>query len=309
MSHDDFFAELGIQREDATSGEAKPKARKERRREKVERKRRKRRRHWLTTVVLVIVLAAVGVVGYKAVGIMRGVSGIGTSVEDYEGTGDKSIVVTVPEGATGRIIGEILKEKGVVASVEAFVEAYNANTKAGTIQAGTYSLKTRMSAANAVAALLDPRNKDGHALTVPEGFTKAQIKDRLMSVGGFSAEEVDAAYADTAAIGLPEAAGGNVEGWLAASTYDIPDGATATDVVAQMVAATVKTLTTLGVEPDNYQRVLIKASIVEREVASPEYYGQVARVIENRLIDTEGETRGLLQMDSTVQYGLGRVGG
>ena len=60
---------------------------------------------------------------------------------------------------------------------------------------------------------------------------------------------------------------------------------------------------------EDYQKVLTKASIVEREVNKEQYYGQVARVIENRLTQTDGETHGLLQMDSTVQYGLGHDGG
>ena len=55
--------------------------------------------------------------------------------------------------------------------------------------------------------------------------------------------------------------------------------------------------------------MLTKASIVEREVNDSKYYGQVARVIENRLAQVDGETQGKLQMDSTVLYGLGRSGG
>jgi len=50
------------------------------------------------------------------------------------------------------------------------------------------------------------------------------------------------------------------------------------------------------------------ASIVEREVNWSDYYGQVARVIENRLTDNT-EVVGRLQMDSTVLYGVGKTGG
>ena len=101
MSHDDFFAELGIQREDAADASGKVKGRRERRLEKVERRRRKRRRHWLTSVVLVIVLAAVGVVGYRAVSYMRDASGASASgVQDYQGTGEEEVEVTIPEGAS-----------------------------------------------------------------------------------------------------------------------------------------------------------------------------------------------------------------
>ena len=251
MSHDDFFAELGIQRdEDAGDAKDKPKSRRQRRMEKVERRQRKRRRHWLTSLVIVITLVAVGVLGYKAIGIMRDASAQATHAEDYKGEGEGEVTVTIPEGASGADIGAI-----------------------------------------------------------PAGVSKQIVKDRLKKVGSFTDEQIEAAYADSAAIGLPAEAGGNVEGWLAPGTYDVTENATPKDLVKKMVSQTVTELKELKVPKEDYQKVLTKASIVEREVNSERYYGQAARVIENRLSQTDGETHGLLQMDSTVQYGLGRYGG
>ena len=310
MSHDDFFAELGIQRdEDAGDAKDKPKSRKQLRMEKVERRQRKRRRHWLTSLVIVITLAAVGVLGYKAIGIMRDASAQATHAEDYKGNGEGEVTVTIPEGASGLDIGDILQEKGVVASGKAFTNAVKNNPKGNTIQPGTYKLKKKMSANAALQALLDPETKGDHTLTVSAGHTKQIVKDRLKQVGNFSDEQIDAAFADTAGIGLPAEAGGNVEGWLAPGTYDVTEKATPKDLVKQMVARTVTQLKDLKVPKEDYHAVLTKASIIEREVNDSRYYGQVARVIENRLAQTSGETHGLLQMDSTVQYGLGRFGG
>ena len=310
MSHDDFFAELGIQRdEDAGDATEKPKSRKQRRMEKVERRQRKRRRHGLTSLVIVITLAAVGVLGYKAIGIMRDASAQATHAEDYKGNGEGEVTVTIPEGASGLDIGDILQEKGVVASGKAFTNAVKNNPKGNTIQPGTYKLKKKMSANAALQALLDPETKGDHTLTVSAGHTKQIVKDRLKQVGNFSDEQIDAAFADTAGIGLPAEAGGNVEGWLAPGTYDVTEKATPKDLVKQMVSRTVTQLKDLKVPKEDYHAVLTKASIIEREVNDSRYYGQVARVIENRLAQTSGETHGLLQMDSTVQYGLGRFGG
>ncbi|MDY3677772.1 MAG: endolytic transglycosylase MltG [Actinomyces urogenitalis] len=313
MSQDDFFATLG---EGEGEGEAQPSAprqnrsaRRERSRQRLHQRRRRRRRALISTLVLVLVLAGVGFVAYQALDVVKGaVSGSG-AVSDYTGAGTGEVVVTIPEGASGGEIGQILKDAGVVATVGAFTDAYAANSNASKIQAGTYTLRLQMSAANAVAALLDPASRSDHTLTIPEGYTMAQVKDRLVSVAGFTSEEVDAAFADASGIGLPEAAGGQVEGWLAPSTYDVSENATATDVVGAMVSLTLSRLESAGVAASDYETVLIKASIVEREVASASYYGQVARVIENRLADTDGETKGRLQMDSTVLYGLGRTGG
>ena len=99
MSHDDFFAELGIQRdEDAGDAKDKPKSRRQRRMEKVERRQRKRRRHWLTSLVIVITLVAVGVLGYKAIGIMRDASAQANHADDYRGNGDDQARVNVIAG-------------------------------------------------------------------------------------------------------------------------------------------------------------------------------------------------------------------
>ena len=310
MSHDDFFAELGIQRdEDAGDAKDKPKSRRQRRMEKVERRQRKRRRHWLTSLVIVITLVAVGVLGYKAIGIMRDASAQATHAEDYKGEGEGEVTVTIPEGASGVDIGDILQSKGVVASGKAFTNAAKNNPKGNTIQPGTYKLKKKMSANSALQALLDPESKGDHTLTIPAGVSKQIVKDRLKKVGNFTDEQIEAAYADTAGIGLPAEAGGNVEGWLAPGTYDVTENATPKDLVKKMVSQTVTRLKELKVSKEDYQKVLTKASIVEREVNREQYYGQAARVIENRLEQTDGETHGLLQMDSTVQYGLGRYGG
>jgi len=310
VSHDDFFAELGIQRdEDAGDAKDKPKSRKQLRMEKVERRQRKRRRHWLTSLVIVITLAAVGVLGYKAIGIMRDASAQATHAEDYKGNGEGEVTVTIPEGASGLDIGDILQEKGVVASGKAFTNAVKNNPKGNTIQPGTYKLKKKMSANAALQAMLDPETKGDHTLTVSAGHTKQIVKDRLKQVGNFTDEQIEAAFADTAGIGLPAEAGGNVEGWLAPGTYDVTEKATPKDLVKQMVSRTVTQLKDLKVPKEDYHAVLTKASIIEREVNDSRYYGQVARVIENRLAQTNGETHGLLQMDSTVQYGLGRFGG
>jgi len=310
VSHDDFFAELGIQRdEDAGDAKDKPKSRKQLRMEKVERRQRKRRRHWLTSLVIVITLAAVGVLGYKAIGIMRDASAQATHAEDYKGNGEGEVTVTIPEGASGLDIGDILQEKGVVASGKAFTNAVKNNPKGNTIQPGTYKLKKKMSANAALQALLDPETKGDHTLTVSAGHTNKCPKPRPRRAATSPDEQIDAAFADPAGIGLPAEAGGNVEGWLAPGTYDVTEKATPKDLVKQMVSRTVTQLKDLKVPKEDYHAVLTKASIIEREVNDSRYYGQVARVIENRLAQTNGETHGLLQMDSTVQYGLGRFGG
>ena len=181
---------------------------------------------------------AVGVLGYKAIGIMRDASAQATHAEDYKGEGEGEVTVTIPEGASGADIGDILQSKGVVASGKAFTNAAKNNPKGNTIQPGTYKLKKKMSANSALQALLDPESKGDHTLTIPAGVSKQIVKDRLKKVGSFTDEQIEAAYADSAAIGLPAEAGGNVEGWLAPGTYDVTENATPKDLVKKMVSQT-----------------------------------------------------------------------
>ena len=272
---DDFFTQLGIEpREPKRITGRRLDAARARRREERARRRRRRRRRLVTTLVLVLVLSAVGGVGWAAYK-HTGIENFVTAPKDYEGAGEDEVTVVIPDGAVGKDIAQILVDADVVATARAFLEALDDNPNAINIQPGTYTMRRHMSAANAVALLLDPRSKEEHTLTVTEGATKTQVKERLVNVGHFTEAQVDEAFKDTKGIGLPDVAGGDVEGWLAPGTYDVGNDATATSVVASMVSSPVARLNGLTVSQADYQTVLITASIVEREGTS-DYYRTVS---------------------------------
>ena len=95
-------------------------------------------------------------------------------------------------------------------------------------------------------------------------------------------------------------AGGKVEGWLAAGTYEVPSDASAAQVLGQLVARTVQDLTDRGVDPDLWQSVLTKASLVEREMTADSTRATFARLVENRLAKERP-----LEIPATVSYGAG----
>jgi len=70
-----------------------------------------------------------------------------------------------------------------------------------------------------------------------------------------------------------------------------------------MVAKTISVLTEKGVTQDQWETVLIKASMVEREAKLDSDRPIMARAIQNRL-DIEMP----LQIDAVVAYGLGKSG-
>jgi len=281
--------------------------RREHRRAREARRRQRRRRSLIVMSIAVVLVAALALWAFPKVRDAIADRPT-TAAEDFPGPGQGEVEVVIPSGASGAEIGSILQEAGVVASQRAFTGAFGENVNASRIQPGTYTLLKEMAAADAVVALLDPANKAEVTITVPEGFHADQVYERIANVAQIPLEEVQAAAADPAAIGLPAEAGGKPEGWLAAATYSFQPSDDAAAILSTMVKQTVSRLDERGVPADQRQAVLTKASIVEREVNLPEYYGHVARVIENRLAD-DGEVNGRLQMDSTVFYGLGKVGG
>ena len=270
-------------------------------------RKRKRRRHIRSFFVLLLVIGLVSGAGYVAYSQLMNTSMVAS--DDFPGPGTDAILVTIDDQATGRDIGRALHEAGVVKSVGAFVRQYEKNSAARTINPGTYRFKRQMSAADALAVMLDPMNRVESTITVLAGERMSVIKRRIVDVLDVSSADVDKAFADTAAIGLPAEAGGSAEGWLHRGEYKVEEGDTPTAVIARMVKATIDELNALGVPAADRETVLIKASIVEGEMGSnPKYMPKVARVIENRLVDDK-DTHGVLGMDSTTLYGAGKESG
>ncbi|MEZ7897357.1 MAG: endolytic transglycosylase MltG [Flaviflexus sp.] len=232
------------------------------------------------------------------------------SPEDYaEGEEGETIQVTIPSGSTGSDMATILFENEIVASREAFIDAFNADTGAGSIQPGTYQLPTHIPAERAVTLLKDhDAQRVDVQITIPEGFTRTQVHERIANLMDVDIADVVAASENAEAIGLPEEAGGNVEGWYKPGTYMVSPDTPVHEILGEMVTARTSELDSMGVPEGERQELLIKASILEREVNQTQYYAQVARVIENRLVDTDS-VNGRLQMDSTVLYGVGKSGG
>jgi UPF0755 protein len=286
--------------------EAPPPSRRSRRDSQEQRAKQKKHRRRRSIVVLLLALVLVGGAGFVVWSVFGGLFSGDTAdetVQDYPGPGSGEVQVTVASGDTGGAIGQTLVDNGVVATVGAFTSAYAANPAATGIQPGTYGLQLEMKASDAVNALLDPANRVSNRVTIPEGYTASQIYQRVYEVTGITVEDLEAAAADPAAIGLPAEAGGNVEGWLFPMTYEVEPGSSAASVLSQMVARTTAVLTEKGVAQDQWETVLNQASIVEREGKLDEDRAKIARAIDNRL-----EQGMPLQIDAINAYGLGIPG-
>ncbi|MET9399983.1 endolytic transglycosylase MltG [Kitasatospora sp. NPDC002965] len=257
----------------------------------------------LTALSLIAVFGGAGLAGFSWIQGQRKPS----VAADYAGAGSGSVQVSVPEGAGLSQIASALVRNGVVASSTAFTRAAKGSAAAaGRIQPGTYTLRQKMSAAAALAVLVDPANANG--LTIPEGWRGSQIYaaiDRKLQLPEGSTEK--AAQEQAAELGLPEFTNGSPEGYLFPATYSVTEGTDAVDLLQQMVERAGKEFARDDAEvvaqnlgQSLYGLVTI-ASMIQGEADNAEDMGKVARVIYNRLAKNMP-----LQLDSTINYALGR---
>lgn len=259
--------------------------------------------------IAVLILLGLGVLGLFTVRpLLANDPNPTAAATDYPGPGTGEVVVTIPEGASSAEMAEVLVEAEVVFSADAFEQAYEANPDATAITAGSYSLLRQMTAKDAVAALLDPRRRADLVVTIPEGYRTDQVYARVADALGVPVADVAAAASDYAGLGLdgPPTTDPNaldpMEGWFYPDTYAITPGASAVEVLRAMVERTISELDALAVAPENRMHVLTVASIAATEIPSADYWPQVTRVIENRLVpgNATGETK--LGMDATLTY-------
>ncbi|GAB3195023.1 endolytic transglycosylase MltG [Nocardioides hungaricus] len=277
------------------------------------RRRAKRRRSLPGCLAVLVALAAI--VGGLYFGITWGIDKVQEqfqSAPDYDGPGRGQVTFEVESGDSAASIGRRLKEAGVVASVDAFVTAANGNPDWANLQAGYFQLRKEMAAADAVAVLVDPANMVTATVTVPEGLRVVDTVKLLAKETDYPAKAFQRVLDNPDQLGLPDYAGGNPEGYLFPATYDFGPDATPKQMLTAMVdrwrqAAEDNDLEA-GAAALDYTpaEVMTVASLVEAEGRGQDM-PKIARAIYNRLENPDnGITNGLLQIDATVNYALGR---
>jgi UPF0755 protein len=265
---------------------------------------------------VLLVLAIVLGLGY--VGVTKGVDFLQdqfADADDYTGPGSGEVTFEVVSGDSIAEMGRNLKDDDVVASVEAFTDAASGESCATRIQAGFYLLKKRMKAADALRVMCDPKQLVSHAVAIPEGLRAVDIIDILVEKTDFERGRFAKALRDTAALGLPEYAevngDGYPEGYLFPATYAFGPNETPESMLKAMVdrwkqsaadADLEARAAELGYTPHELMTI---ASLVEAEGRGDDM-PKVARVIHNRLENPgSAGTIGRLEIDATVGYALG----
>jgi UPF0755 protein len=212
----------------------------------------------------------------------------GRSVYDSPGPLAKERIVTIPRGMRAPDIAAALESNGVISDGNIFLAAAYLTQNFKRMKAGEYQFRDHASMREVMELIVSGR-EFLHKITLPEGWTTAQLVDRLNALTELSGT-------------IPDELG---EGVLLPATYGFRRGAERTEILTAMRKAQDETLDGLwsqrapGLPLETKQEALILASIVEKETAVPEERARIAAVFLNRL------KKGMrLQSDPTVVYGI-----
>lgn len=214
-----------------------------------------------------------------------------------------SATFTVNEGDSLASVSERLKDEGLISNAWVF-RFYVGRNGGIDLQPGYYAIKADDHMGNIMRILNTPPSQTYQSVTFPEGFTIAQIGERLAENTRLDAKKF-ATVAESGTIRSVYQPGLSLslEGLLFPDTYQISGSESEAQVTERMVKLMERVGRQEGLDGaqakvgfDPYQ-VLIVASMVEREAKVDADRAKIARVIYNRLAMGM-----LLQIDATLLY-------
>ena len=219
----------------------------------------------------------------------------------------KNAEVIIEEGSGSREIARRLKEEGVIGSQLAFLVRLKFSGYSGKLQYGTYEVKNGMSM-NQLFQMLATEGAEENTinLTVPEGYTVEMIGTRLEEKGVctkkafLEAASTKEGYDFEWLSDIEEKEGKKyiLQGYLYPDTYNIYKTESPKEIITLMLENFEKHYKEIETD-QSMDRIVILASVIERETSVPSERVTVAGVIENRL---KKDMR--LQIDPTALYPL-----
>lgn len=222
----------------------------------------------------------------------------------------KEVKIKVNKGATTQDIAEAVYEGGLISNQLWFRIQSKFFKYDGKYREGMFSLNTTMDEQRIMEVLTtDPiKERNSIRVTIPEGFTIAQIAERLEELELVTKEdfltavnEKDYDYDFLKDISPDKK--NKLEGYLFPDTYFFAEDATSQEIIIRMLnrfeEITNNYKQELAHMPYSFDEVITMASIIEQEAKLDEERAIISGVMYNRLEDSIK-----LQMCSTVQYAL-----
>ena len=223
------------------------------------------------------------------------------------GSKDDVETIVISENQTGAEIGEALYEKGLIVSPTVFRAALRLTGAMDTLQHGPYQIPHHSSLKEIIDRLQKGKIQS-ITLTIPEGFTIGEIGKRIEEQGidtQAAFMEQGKLYSPYLYMYGPKPVTYRVEGFLFPSTYEVPVGSKAADVMKMMADEMNRQLTPKMRQDIETQGMTIfefitLASLVEKEAKFDEDRPIIAAVFRQRL--KEGMP---LESCASIQYILG----
>jgi UPF0755 protein len=214
--------------------------------------------------------------------------------------------VIIQTGESLRSVSKNLEQQGIIQDAQKFRLLARLSDKAQSIQAGEFALHTSWSRMRILEHLCSGQVVL-HRLNIPEGLTWWQTADLVQAKDLTDYESFARAVQNKSLLQSFDIPAESLEGYLYPETYRLPRplSGQAQPIVVQMVKQFFQvarnSLWPEGLPgPEEVQRTVILASLVEKETGLSEERRRIAGVFQNRL-----QRNMRLQCDPTVIYGLG----
>jgi UPF0755 protein len=249
-------------------------------------------------------LAAVGVVVWKTLSYPDKSSGYATGVVEFD----------VPKGAGAQQVSELLADKGLLERPAIFRLYAGQRGVASRFKAGHYRIEAPTTPRKLLEAMIKGSADELVAITIPPGKTIVDVAELLDKAGITPKAELLAKAMDPAFVRSLELTGPSLEGYLYPDTYKLRPHTPAERTLVPLVRRHRQVFEELraahpaGVAAlrknlsfDDF-KIVIMASIVEKETGRPEERARIAQLYLNRLQKPNFRPR-LLQADPTIIYG------
>lgn len=212
------------------------------------------------------------------------------------------VTVEIPLGSSVDFIANLLKEKDVIRSTQAFKIYVRSNEKADALKFGVYDFDSSQTVPE-IVEILASGQEASELFTIAPGLRLDQVRARFIKAG-FTEAETDAAleptqYEDHPAL-VSKPRGDSLEGYLYPESFQRTSATTAKQLVGLSLDEMAKRLTPARIEAFSRHglsphEAIIVASIIEEEVHLAEDRRVVGQIFLKRL--DEG-----IQLGSDVTY-------
>jgi UPF0755 protein len=217
------------------------------------------------------------------------------------------VALDIASGEDVAAVASDLEARGLIRSSFWFSQYARLKNLGSDLHSGRFMVDSGMSAGTIISVLSAQPNGSRRKVSLAEGLTAEQMGHAIgaAGIGITQAEYLEQVRHGTfsAAFLAGKPAGFSVEGYLFPDTYEVPDRATAHDLIQLQLDNFGRQLAGVGVPASSAYQTVILASILEREAKFDADRPLVASVIENRLAASMD-----LQVDATVLYGLHLIG-